>query len=47
VESPATILDGSVYVGSSDAAKLFAFEGGTGRRIWEVDAGGSTWGSQP
>jgi len=44
VESPATILDGSVYVGSSDAAKLFAFEGGTGRRIWEVDAGGSTWG---
>ena len=31
VESPATILDGSVYVGSSDAAKLFAFEAGTGR----------------
>ena len=33
-----------MYVGSSDAARLFAFEAGTGRRIWEVDAGGSTWG---
>jgi len=44
VESPATIFSGSAYVGSSDAAKLSAFETGTGRRIWEVDAGGSTWG---
>ncbi len=44
VESPASILDGAVYIGSSDAAKLFAFEAATGRRIWEIDAGGSAWG---
>jgi outer membrane protein assembly factor BamB len=44
VESTATIFDGSVYVGSSDAARLFAFEARTGQRIWEVDTGGSTWG---
>jgi outer membrane protein assembly factor BamB len=44
VESTASILDGSVYVGSSDAAKIFAFDAGTGRRIWDLDAGGSVWG---
>jgi outer membrane protein assembly factor BamB len=46
VESPAAIFGGSVYIGSSDAAKLFAFEARSGRRIWDIDAGGSAW-AQP
>jgi outer membrane protein assembly factor BamB len=44
VESSATIFGGAAYIGSSDAAKLFAFDARTGRRLWEVDAGGSAWG---
>jgi eukaryotic-like serine/threonine-protein kinase len=44
VESPAAVRDGTVYVGSSDAAKLFAFDGDTGDRRWEIDAGGWAWG---
>jgi outer membrane protein assembly factor BamB len=44
VESPAAIFGGAAYVGSSDAAKLFAFDAGSGRRLWEVDAGGCPWG---
>jgi outer membrane protein assembly factor BamB len=44
VESSASILRGVAYIGSSDAAKAFAFDARTGRRIWEVDAGGSAWG---
>ena len=44
VESSAAIFDGVVYVGSSDAAKLFAFDARSGRRLWELDAGGCAWG---
>lgn len=44
VESPATVFDGVVYTGSSDAAKLLAWDASTGRRIWELDMGGSAWG---
>jgi outer membrane protein assembly factor BamB len=44
VESTAAIFDGVAYVGSSDAAKLFAFDARTGRRLWELDAGGCPWG---
>jgi outer membrane protein assembly factor BamB len=44
VESAATIFDDMVYIGSSDAAKLFAFDAGSGRRSWDVDVGGSAWG---
>ncbi|HVT58398.1 MAG TPA: PQQ-binding-like beta-propeller repeat protein [Thermoanaerobaculia bacterium] len=44
VESSATILGGSAYVGSSDAAKLFAFDARSGRRLWDLDAGGCAWG---
>src|SRR5262249_34194798 len=41
VESPATIWGDAVYIGSSDAAKLSAFDARTGRRLWEIDAGGA------
>jgi outer membrane protein assembly factor BamB len=44
VESPAAVFGGTAYVGSSDAAKLYAFDARTGRRVWETDAGGSAWG---
>jgi outer membrane protein assembly factor BamB len=44
VESPATIFGGTAYVGSSDAARLFAFDARSGRRLWETDTGGSAWG---
>jgi eukaryotic-like serine/threonine-protein kinase len=44
VESSATIRDGVAYVGSSDAAALFAFDVATGRRLWASDVYGWAWG---
>jgi outer membrane protein assembly factor BamB len=44
VESSAALRDGVAYVGSSDAARLFAFEVATGRRLWDADTYGWTWG---
>jgi outer membrane protein assembly factor BamB len=44
VESSATIRDGTAYVGSSDAAALFAFEARTGRMVWKTDVQGWAWG---
>jgi outer membrane protein assembly factor BamB len=44
VESSPTVADGVVYIGSSDAARVFAIDGATGKSIWELDAGGSAWG---
>ena len=41
VESPASVRGDVVYIGSSDAAKLSAFESRTGRRLWAIDAGGA------
>jgi outer membrane protein assembly factor BamB len=46
VESSAVVRDGIVYVGSSDAARLFALDARTGRSVWEVDTGGWPW-AQP
>jgi len=46
IESPAAVVDGTVYVGSSDAAKLFSLDAGTGRSKWELDVLGWAW-SQP
>jgi outer membrane protein assembly factor BamB len=46
VESSASILGGVAYIGSSDAAKLFAFYARSGRHVWEVDAAGAAW-AQP
>jgi outer membrane protein assembly factor BamB len=44
IESPVRVRDGTGYVGSSDAAKLFAFEARSGKAVWEVDAHGWAWG---
>jgi outer membrane protein assembly factor BamB len=44
VESSATIRDGVAYVGSSDAAAVFAFDERTGKRIWAADVYGWAWG---
>jgi outer membrane protein assembly factor BamB len=44
VESPATVFKNVAYVGSSDAAKVFAVDIASGTSFWEADAGGSAWG---
>jgi outer membrane protein assembly factor BamB len=44
VESSPVVFDGTVYVGSSDAAKVLAVEPAAGRSLWEADAFGSAWG---
>jgi outer membrane protein assembly factor BamB len=44
VESPATVLDGVAYIGSSDAAAAYAFAAGSGERLWEADVFGWAWG---
>jgi outer membrane protein assembly factor BamB len=44
VESSPAIYKDVVYVGSSDAAKVFAVSGATGKSLWEADALGSGWG---
>ena len=44
VESPATMHGSTAYVGSSDAAKVFAIDRDSGRVLWSADAGGSAWG---
>jgi outer membrane protein assembly factor BamB len=43
-ESPASIVDRTVFTGSSDAAKVFALDVGNGHSKWETDVGGSAWG---
>jgi outer membrane protein assembly factor BamB len=45
VESSPTIRDGVVYIGSSDAQRLNALDGATGRPLWVFDTGGSAWSS--
>jgi outer membrane protein assembly factor BamB len=44
VESSATIRDRVAYVGSSDAAALYAFDVRTGQRQWKTDVYGWAWG---
>jgi outer membrane protein assembly factor BamB len=44
VESSATIRDAVAYVGSSDAAALFAYDARDGRRRWATDVHGWAWG---
>jgi len=44
VESPATIQNGVAYVGSSDAAAVYAFEARDGRAVWKTDVRGWAWG---
>ena len=44
VESSPTPFERFVYVGSSDAARAYAFDAATGRREWSTDVGGDAWG---
>jgi outer membrane protein assembly factor BamB len=44
VESSPIVFKDTIYVGSSDAAKVFAIDVATGRSVWEADALGSAWG---
>jgi outer membrane protein assembly factor BamB len=44
VESSASIGDGVAYVGSSDAAAVFAYDVGSGRSVWTADVYGWAWG---
>ncbi len=44
VESSATVEGGVAYIGSSDAAAVFAFDASTGKRRWKTDVRGWTWG---
>jgi len=44
VESSAAVRDGVVYVGSSDAAAVYAFDARSGDRRWKTDVYGWAWG---
>ncbi len=44
VESSVAVYDGIAYVGSSDAAALFAFDAHSGARVWASDVFGWSWG---
>jgi outer membrane protein assembly factor BamB len=43
VESSAVVRDGTAYVGSSDAGKIFALDARTGAPAWETDVYGWPW----
>jgi len=43
VESSAIIVNGVVYVGSSDLRTVFAFDAQTGRKLWERAVTGYPW----
>jgi len=45
VESTPAIRDGVAYVGSSDAAAIMAIDAATGRRLWDADVLGASWGT--
>lgn len=44
VESTAVIVDGVIYIGSSDAQRLNAIDAATGTEIWHADTSGYPWG---
>jgi outer membrane protein assembly factor BamB len=44
IESSAAIRDGVAYVGSSDAAAVFAVDAASGQLEWKADALGWAWG---
>lgn len=44
IESTARIEGGVAYVGSSDAARVFAFDAVTGAMRWDTDSHGISWG---
>ena len=45
IESSPAIAGRAAYVGSSDAAKIFAFDAVTGRSHWTTDVHGFAWGA--
>jgi outer membrane protein assembly factor BamB len=45
VESSAAVVDGKVYVGSSDLRKVFSFDAKSGHVNWELKVPGDTWSS--
>lgn len=45
VESSARILDGVLYIGSSDYQQLFAIDALSGKRRWNLNLNGSVWSS--
>jgi len=45
VESSPVIREGVVYIGSSDALKLFAFDLATGEELWQFKTDGWSWGA--
>jgi ketosteroid isomerase-like protein len=44
IESNAAARGGVAYLGSSDAARVFALDPKTGKSLWEADVFGITWG---
>jgi outer membrane protein assembly factor BamB len=44
IESSASLVDDVAYVGSSDAAAVFAYHVTSGQRMWKTDVHGWTWG---
>lgn len=44
VESSATVEGGVAYIGSSDAAAVFAVDPSSGRQLWRTDVHGWAWG---
>ncbi len=44
IESSASVHEGIAYVGSSDAAAVFAFDVASGQRLWSADVFGWAWG---
>jgi outer membrane protein assembly factor BamB len=45
IESSAAVAGRTAYVGSSDGAKLLAFDALTGRGVWTTDVHGYAWGT--
>ena len=45
VESSAAMREAMAYVGSSDAAKLYALDARNGKSAWELDVHGWAWGT--
>jgi outer membrane protein assembly factor BamB len=45
IESTPALADGVAYVGSSDAARIMALEAASGRRVWDADVLGASWGT--
>ncbi len=43
IDSPPVFADGRIYTGTSDAVNVFAFDAGTGARVWAAPVPGWTW----